>query len=298
MKKHLLTIILLMLVALANAQNWAPIGAKWTYGRSSIWLPIVEYCDWVSTSDSLVNGHNCRLIKRNGSVAQSDLSDKLITYEDSNRIFLYNTTMNLFTVLYDFNKNAGETWTMTLDTCDLLITVDSTGIDTINGVPLKTLYISSENFAFDGKIIQGIGHLRGPNPDINYHCHNILVDGTFYTGLRCYEDSIIGFHDFGIAPSCYYSTSINEAALNADQISVHPNPFSSQTTIEATAAFDNASLTIFNTFGQQMKQLNNLSGSSIIFHRDNLPSGIYFFRLARPDGTFATGKLVISMSIE
>ena len=76
--------------------------------------------------------------------------------------------------------------------------------------------------------------------------------------------------------------------------SVFPNPFSFETTFKANSNFKNATLTVYNSFGQTVKQVDNLTGQIIVFHRDNLPSGLYFIRLMQDYKTFATEKLVIT----
>jgi len=288
MKKYLLILIIVLLKTIANGQTWAPIGAKWTFGIAWAFAPLIEYNEWISTCDTLVGGHTCKLIERNGGAVVSDISDKLITYEDSNKIYWYNTFINQFTVLYDFNKNAGDTWLMKIDTCDLLISVDSTGIEIINGFPVKVLWTS------EGKMLQHIGNVHRPNPDMTYKCYGWIMDANYYTGLRCYEDSLLGLYDFGIAPSCDFTNSINDIANNPVRIKIYPNPFSNQTTVTTGEILKNATLTIFNSFGQQAGQIKNISGKTITLQRNNFASGLYFIQLTQDNKTFATEKLLIT----
>lgn len=273
MKKLFFVIILFPLANIASGQTWAPTGAKWTYGVGYMG-PYIDFREWVSTSDTIVGGHNCKLIKRNGSLVASDISSELITYEDSSKVYWYN--INQFTVLYDFNKNVGDTWTIFNDTCSLLITVDSIGIDTINGFPLKALYISSEDMAFTGKILQHIGHLSMPNPAFNFHCFGIFDDTNYYTGLRCYEDSVIGFHSFGIAPSCDYTNGINELE-NPFGLLLFPNPTSNQLNIKTNFNRE-FPFKIYNTLGQLVKKGNLEFGLTTILI-DDLSAGVYSIEL-------------------
>jgi len=73
---------------------------------------------------------------------------------------------------------------------------------------------------------------------------------------------------------------------------ISPNPFSTQTTLHADIFFYNASLTVYNSVGQQVKQIKNISGQTFTFSRDNLPSGLYFLRLTEDKKIFAD-KIVI-----
>lgn len=77
-------------------------------------------------------------------------------------------------------------------------------------------------------------------------------------------------------------------------ISIHPNPFSSQTIMQTDYPLQNATLIVENYFGQTVKQIINISGQTVILTRDNLPSGLYFIRLTEDSKVIATKKLLIA----
>ncbi|HXB39926.1 MAG TPA: T9SS type A sorting domain-containing protein [Bacteroidia bacterium] len=91
----------------------------------------------------------------------------------------------------------------------------------------------------------------------------------------------------------YGAASVNEFEKNLT-LNIFPNPFFMQTTLQTDKVFKNASLTICNLQGQTVKQINNLSGHTIILHRDNLPIGLYFVRLTQDGKTFSFDKLIIT----
>ena len=76
--------------------------------------------------------------------------------------------------------------------------------------------------------------------------------------------------------------------------SIFPNPLVSATTIHTVDNLKNASLTICNSYGQMVKQVNNISGQTVSLSRDNLPSGLYFIRLTEENKTIAVEKLIIT----
>jgi hypothetical protein len=78
------------------------------------------------------------------------------------------------------------------------------------------------------------------------------------------------------------------------EIYLFPNPFSLQTTLLTDKVFQNASLTIYDSYGRQVKQISNMSGKTIILQRDNLSSGIYFLQLTQDNKILTTDKLVIT----
>lgn len=75
---------------------------------------------------------------------------------------------------------------------------------------------------------------------------------------------------------------------------IYPNPFSSDAFLHTEPALSNATLTIYNSFGQMVKQLKNISGRNIALHGNNLPGGIYFLYLAEDNRIIAAEKFVIS----
>jgi hypothetical protein len=72
-----------------------------------------------------------------------------------------------------------------------------------------------------------------------------------------------------------------------------PNPFSSFTTVQSNKVFYDATITVYNSYGQQVKQIKNIFGQRITLFRDNLPIGIYFLRLTESKKTYVE-KLVIT----
>jgi hypothetical protein len=99
-------------------------------------------------------------------------------------------------------------------------------------------------------------------------------------------DSVAIYVELGV-------TSINENNISHN-LSIYPNPFCTQTILQTDIFFKNATLTVDNVFGQQVKQIKNISGQTIIFLRDNLASGLYFVRLTQDGKTFSVDKLVIT----
>jgi hypothetical protein len=86
--------------------------------------------------------------------------------------------------------------------------------------------------------------------------------------------------------------NIENAITN--NISVIPNPFTYATTLESIENLKDATLTIYNSYGQIVKQINTISGKSVTVLRDNLPSGLYFISLTEENKTIAVENLIIT----
>ena len=113
----------------------------------------------------------------------------------------------------------------------------------------------------------------------------------------CIEETIKDYAYASTPNDCIQSgqssAGINE---NADEkfLSIFPNPFISSSTIQTKGNLKNASLTIYNSNGQTLKQIKNISGQTVSLTRDNLPSGLYFMKLTEENKIIALEKLIIT----
>jgi hypothetical protein len=89
----------------------------------------------------------------------------------------------------------------------------------------------------------------------------------------------------------YAGITENETPTN--EISVFPNPFNQQTTIQINDHLENATLFVYNSCGQKIKELNNISGQSFTFSRDNFSQGFYFLQLIQKNVSY-TSKILIT----
>lgn len=77
-------------------------------------------------------------------------------------------------------------------------------------------------------------------------------------------------------------------------ILVYPNPFSTSATIK----FSNTNheihyFQLFSSRGEKVFSLNNIISDQITLNRNNLKSGLYFYRLMKESEIISTGKIVI-----
>lgn len=73
---------------------------------------------------------------------------------------------------------------------------------------------------------------------------------------------------------------------------ISPNPLSTQAVIELTMPLLNASLSIYNLYGQCVAIIEHLTEQKIILQREHFPCGIYFFR-ATDGRVILTEKLIV-----
>lgn len=77
-------------------------------------------------------------------------------------------------------------------------------------------------------------------------------------------------------------------------VDIFPNPFSTHATLKTDTPLEDATLTVYNSYGQEVKQIENISGRTLTLYRDNLSGGLYFLRLFQSDKNFILNKLVIT----
>jgi hypothetical protein len=79
------------------------------------------------------------------------------------------------------------------------------------------------------------------------------------------------------------------------QISVFPNPFTTETTIKIPLSkkVKNVELKIFNILGNEVQKISGINSNEINVERGTLLSGIYFYQLRNNSGNIALGKLII-----
>jgi hypothetical protein len=168
-----------------------------------------------------------------------------------------------------------------------------------------TANINSNNWAMqlatDGKIyIAGSGRqylaaINNPNSlgtGCNYQDSAIYLNGKIcHTGLPNFIDS----YD-------YENTKLNICTVSNDEdlpdndFIIYPNPFSYSTTIYSSEPLQNTMVCIYNSLGQVVNQIQGIYGQSAIINRNNLPAGLYFYKIVENGKMIISGKFIIAES--
>lgn len=223
------------------------------------------------------------------------------------------------------SANNGANWTWTSNGIDAGLSILS--FSTINGNMLagttKGVFVSSDNgstwYSSNGLPSNSVGVCFTNNTDY-------VVTGTYANSYYSYDnglnwinisngqDSIVSFFSMTSQGDYFYAgtgggisstnfvyrldwlnLSLPENKFRMDDgLTVTPNPFKFSTTIRLRSAVKDAELIIYNLYGQNIKTLKNISGRAILLTVDNLPGGLYFFRLIQDNTNIATDKLIIN----
>jgi Secretion system C-terminal sorting domain len=86
--------------------------------------------------------------------------------------------------------------------------------------------------------------------------------------------------------------SIDESASDKGY-SILPNPSNSHPTLSTYIALKEATLKIFNSSGQQVRQFKNISGKSFTLDSGDLSGGLYFIEVVQDNRTILKDRIIL-----
>ena len=90
------------------------------------------------------------------------------------------------------------------------------------------------------------------------------------------------------------STGVSESEINSAPLKIFPNPFVNETLIQSPFVLINATLSIYNVLGEEVKTISHITGQEVIVTRENMKEGIYLITLTENNKTIAIDKLIIN----
>ncbi|NQZ37720.1 MAG: T9SS type A sorting domain-containing protein [Crocinitomicaceae bacterium] len=144
------------------------------------------------------------------------------------------------------------------------------------------------NFGIGGKTVTPIGiSFKSIGKSLGIDSNGKILLGGYGYALN---DSTISM----VLVRYHSNVSVGIGSFKEIDNKIYPNPFNSSTTIQFSTPVYKAELKIYNTYGQLIKQIENISGQEIQLSRNNLPSGVYFFKLMENNKIIVADKLIIS----
>jgi len=246
MKKAILVIILILFIKISAhsaARPFAEVGTSWTYVWSFEGGFTVGYS---CIKDTIIRGKSCSLInisfRTNGPGPNiHSFPDSIYIYEDSGRVFLYDSTSKGFAKIVDFNLKKGDTLHVKWHRDTFALEIDSIGKEIINGKSLDLLMFNGYN---DDPFIDSIGGAYWLLP---------RSFKTFYgfQGLRCFQDSTIGHYSPNNVRDCDTSwagiSKINEPRA---YLSIFPEPAHDFINLNFTGIEGKVNLTVNDALGR------------------------------------------------
>ncbi|HLG04377.1 MAG TPA: T9SS type A sorting domain-containing protein [Bacteroidia bacterium] len=305
--KIFLLLSAILLPYFATGQNWSPPGATWFYGYS-VWTDEgyykIEY-----TGDTVISSITCKILRKtryNHNLAfqtyNTTNAGTEYTYADNDKVYIYKH--NQFYTLYDFSAPVGATWTVPeiqhYNACNTTgtIRVDSTGIMTINSMPLRYIDVSladsSQTWGWHSRIVDLVGPVIAFGNynylfPVKFDACGMVMDELIEGGyLRCYSDSSFAYST-NISPACDYLTSTGDAISDPFEINIFPNPSSGSFTV-AYSGVTVREIRLTDITGKIIFQRNtgNLSGLTL----DNLSNGTYILAVTDIENRSINRKII------
>ncbi len=114
---------------------------------------------------------------------------------------------------------------------------------------------------------------------------------TSITLLKLRAQQIINFYD-NQGYSCQFLSSVSETNPIDNQLSIYPNPFTSQTTIAFKEDVKNAEIKIIDMLGKEVKSIY-FTGKQLIIEKGEMQAGIYFVQVIDDNNNKVNRKIVI-----
>ncbi len=273
--KQVFFISWMMLVASTlSAQDWGQNNPVWHYEQTQ-YMPGSDYgYHRISIlGDTVISGDTAKIFWHE-YLSPVDTSYYFYYMRTENqKVYMYSSELEDFKLLYDFGAETGDTLEIWADYDGLGVDsfklhIDSTSTILLNGISLKTQYVSQIDYwgvyYMAGKIIEGIGWEGYMFPQ------NGVMDPPFGGDIRCFEDNRIGLYQF-TALACDFVGVESPSEL---VFQLYPNPVTSTLTITPAEISQIPNVTIYSSTGQY---LANYQSNTIDFH--DYPTGIYFVRI-------------------
>ncbi len=275
--------------------EFAPVGSTyyyWAEYQNSNEGPFFPYIITMNVlSDTIIEGQSCR--KLGGADLSWRCGEDGVTYnyiyEEDGQVYHWNRHVSSFELLYDFNKNAGESWQVPSFCGDLeeqdcpadtfSVVVDSISYVEINNVSLKVQHVSleSENLGGSGfTIYEGIGCINHFYYWKDEYCFTIH---DYFRGLRCFDSPIDGSFPFFMDDGqCDMIVAVKQEP-RTPEVSTYPNPFVDEVVVVAEGMF---SVALYDLLGQQLLVQKNVYQKTTLDLKVYLP-GTYFISIQRGD---------------
>lgn len=195
-------------------------------------------------------------------------------------------SQNIDDLLYDFNLNLGDTIPSNMYGIKGCFSqpVILTCLDTVvlGNQPKRRFFIGNTKYFF----IEGIGSNTGL---LGMLC-GMMESGSCLEVFYKNSDSLVVNGCFASNPCIITNASADNANF---KLQIFPNPFTTSATLSIlNTPASNLKFELLDIFGRQVKQFA-IKNPQTEITRDNLPSGIYFYRVSSADGIIGAGKVVV-----
>lgn len=295
-------LLLLSLFSLtAKAQVWVEQNAKWHYDFSNI-AAAVGFYTIERSGDTIVGSQLCERYDVSSTrfwyytqPPGSGLSDTVVydgeyfiesqfTYISNDSVYRWDG--NDFQLLFDFNAQVGDQWLFTTQpnpwttscTDSTWTEVIATGTQNIQGTNYRTITLSTPIDApwmLSGTFNERFGEDYFFPRLGDYPCQEFIAEMDIIS-FKCFEDDSFSLYNPSGQDCEYYLTHLGYSDHTDLDLSVYPNPVSSELNIGLKGEFG---ITIYNMIGNsilEMKCIDNVKLDLLKYE-----SGVYFIDISQ-----------------
>ena len=276
--------------------EFAPIGATWYY--ESFQRYDESTVVYTSLRDTIIDGRDCRIINKSQSSHNVPIEGEFIIHQEFGKIYHYIESLDSFNLIFNFLARKGDTW-RSIDRGNSLAAYNEreeyiTEVNDIsflfvdnNPIPLEVLDVSMYRLFYgerehvqDYTLIEGIGFMDSFFPGYN---DAIATNSKVDRNIRCYVDNE---NQFAFTDGECFITSTSTPTAFAN-ISVYPNPTTSQISIDYPSHIPEGELQILDLMGrvvlhsslQQVLDLNHLSKGTYVLKINDLSGADSFTKV-------------------
>lgn len=241
----------------------------------------ITYQYMYQAGDTVVGDEPSHILVKINTLYDKGLRDEVTheyVYERDGKVYWWNKTLEVFTVLYDYEAEVGDYWEIVVGTRTIDMHVDAVEEIEYEGRVWRMLRVSDPEDLFSGNIVCGIGHLTSFFPE------KLLGDGDRMRveGMRCYwnEGELVfkyGDEDCDAIYSEVHGVEEDGLSTGSVALTVYPNPTNHVLFVETRliASLPDQTYRITNLMGQTL-----LTGQITVENQhinvSSLPQGMYF----------------------
>jgi hypothetical protein len=245
----------------------------------------ITYQYMYQAGDTIINDEPTHILVKINTLYDKGLREEVTheyVFELNGKLYWWNKRLGLFTVLYDYEAEVGDSWNIFVGTEILTMHVDAVEEIEYEGRIYRMLRVSDPEDLFSGNIVCGIGHLTSFFPERLMD----KGDGVRVEGMRCYwnEGELVfkyGDEDCDAVISELHGVEEDSPSTPLTELVIYPNPTDGTLfvqTLRATSLHDQT-YRITNVMGQTLLT-GKITAETQQINVSSLPQGMYFITFA------------------